>query len=118
MLNQFLHLKVISGKFKYFTYYSKLIQILIVGFILSLSSCATYQAQYGNKVSGPISKESICTEDKPLHTFYLIGDGGYAHLEESIETLNFLKKRLDQANEASTLLFFGDNFYLYWNSTV
>ena len=111
MLNQFLHLKVISGKFKYFTYYSKLIQILIVGFILSLSSCATYQAQYGNKVSAPISKESTFTEDKPLHTFYLIGDGGYAHLEESIETLNFLKKRLDQADKASTLLFLGDNIY-------
>ncbi len=76
-----------------------------------MSSCATYQAQYGNKVSAPISKESTFTKNKPLHTFYLIGDGGYAHLEESIETLNFLKKRLDQANEASTLLFLGDNIY-------
>lgn len=109
MRNQCIHLNIICGKIKNFGCFSKLTPILFIAILSTLNSCATYQTQYGKKVSAP--HDTISIDKNPSHTFYLIGDAGNAQLEESIETLNFFKKKLNKADKNSTLLFLGDNIY-------
>lgn len=55
--------------------------------------------------------ENETAQEKPLHRFFLIGDAGNADQEDSKTVLRHLKKQLNQADQASTLLFLGDNIY-------
>ncbi len=77
--------------------------------LLLLNSCATQEAQYGRNISKNSAVST--TEAKLEHTFFLVGDAGNADRPDAARTLSFLKKRLDNAREQSTLLFLGDNIY-------
>ena len=75
--------------------------------ILLFSSCATYQAKYAD-VSG--TKDLDSTE-KPIHSFYLIGDAGKSPIGDLNPVLKQFKKRLSLAEKESTAIFLGDNIY-------
>ncbi|MGO4821358.1 MULTISPECIES: metallophosphoesterase [unclassified Flavobacterium] len=78
--------------------------------LLFLQSCATYHAQYGSKIEAPKSANDIDTS-KVSHTFYLIGDAGYADELATKITLNNLQDNLIKSDKNATLLFLGDNIY-------
>ncbi|APD06218.1 hypothetical protein UJ101_00679 [Flavobacteriaceae bacterium UJ101] len=86
--------------------YKNLLTILTVFFIVMLESCATYTTQYKN-IEAFVDDSSKEKE----HTFFLLGDGGNAPEGGSLSTLLNLQKRLQKANENSTLIFLGDNLY-------
>jgi hypothetical protein len=50
--------------------------------------------------------------EKPAHTFFIVGDAGYAAEPRTQELFRTLKERLKKADK-STLLFMGDNIYPY-----
>lgn len=49
--------------------------------------------------------------DTPLHTFYLIGDGGQSPEGKLNPALKLFKERLAKADKNSTAIFLGDNIY-------
>lgn len=69
--------------------------------------CATYKPQYKSNHSPSNQKP----EKEVAHTFYLLGDGGNALLNESTKGLSHLKKELATADKNATLVFLGDNVY-------
>jgi hypothetical protein len=77
--------------------------------VLLCQSCATYHAQYGADAAAPQSDTT--SVEKPIHTFYLIGDAGNSDQEVAKAGLNLFKAQLDRADENSTVLFLGDNIY-------
>ena len=80
---------------------------LSILFLILLSSCATYQAKYATQ-----DQEGFeINEEKPTHTFYLIGDAGKSPMGKMNTTLEAFKKRLDVASKNSTVIFLGDNIY-------
>ena len=95
-----------NSVFKYF----KIIFILTLT-LLFVTSCAVKEPRYGKKTASTFVQ--IPHNESIDHTFYLVGDAGNADEEASENTLGFLKKRLDSADENSTLLFLGDNIYPY-----
>lgn len=84
---------------------------IFLAVLFLFASCATIKPQYGKKVSPPDESALTPSAEKPVHTFFLVGDAGNADRPKSKETLNLLKKRLDVADSSSTLLFLGDNIY-------
>ncbi|WP_282041427.1 metallophosphoesterase [Winogradskyella flava] len=79
----------------------------IFALIFLLSACATHKPQY---------KEGVVQEEYPAnkelnHSFYLIGDAGYAIKDSAQAVLGKFKKVLDGAPENSTAIFLGDNIY-------
>lgn len=79
--------------------------VLFSGFILS---CATYNVQKGKNL------HEIQNSDKNNETnfkIFLVGDAGNADEPQSQQTLNFIKNKLDSADQNSMLLFLGDNIY-------
>lgn len=85
-------------------------QLLV--FTLLFQSCASKKLQFGNnyKANETFTKLDSTSID---HSFYLIGDAGYADDTITRSTLSVLKERLDKAEKNSTLLFLGDNIYPY-----
>ena len=83
--------------------------------ISMLSSCATYKAQYADKQAiKQLLKEkndSINTDTKIAHTFYLIGDAGNSDLGTVSPALAYLNKHIRTAPKNATLLFLGDSVY-------
>lgn len=77
--------------------------------LLLLNACATHEAQYGKNAGTDYSRSVPATSLK--YTFFLAGDAGNSEQQNSKITLSYLKKRLDNANKQSTLLFLGDNIY-------
>lgn len=93
-----------------FNHLIKIFKILIVVFLLQ--SCATNKIEFGKNFKaderfGKLDSANI------EHSFYLIGDAGYADDTITRSTLSTLKERLDKAEKNSTLLFLGDNIYPY-----
>ncbi len=82
-------------------------KILIICAALLISSCATYSPKY--KVENFTTSLPAKQIDK---TFYLVGDAGYAKLNESTEGLTILEKVIDTAQtKEDYLIFLGDNIY-------
>ncbi len=77
--------------------------------LLLCNACATFHEQYGSNAAENFI-DSL-SQEKPVHTFYLVGDAGNSDKEKAKYGLSFLKSRLDKANRESTLLFLGDNIY-------
>ena len=79
--------------------------VLLSGF---LYSCATYNVQKGKNL-----REVQISDLKTDNDFkiFLVGDAGNADEPQSQQTLNFIKNKLDSADENSMLLFLGDNIY-------
>ncbi len=75
-----------------------------------LSSCATEHAKFGKNIDLNSIKERKDSSNI-AHTFYLIGDAGNADQPKAQQLLKNFKTRLDQASDASTLIFLGDNIY-------
>ena len=79
----------------------------IIVLLLSFSACATFKAQYADKMS-----MNSFPEDKEIeHTFYLIGDAGNSPLGGKAIALQMMEKQLQKASENSTAIFLGDNIY-------
>lgn len=91
----------------YIMYKYSLFIILII--VLTLQSCATMGPNYGAQVDHELNSESDSIT--PSHQFLLLGDAGNADEAKSQQTLSLFQKRVQQANEQSTLIFLGDNIY-------
>ena len=78
--------------------------------LLFIQSCDTHRAQYGSKIAAPKSANDIDTS-KVSHTFYLIGDAGYADESATKSTLQNIEEKLNKSDKNATLLFLGDNIY-------
>ncbi len=76
--------------------------------LLSLFSCATYNVQKGKNVREIPSTQ---VDEKDDFKIFLVGDAGNADEIQAQHTLNFVKNKLDSANENSMLIFLGDNIY-------
>ena len=74
--------------------------------ILVMVGCATQKAKYANEVKNIESKS-----DKPIHSFYLIGDAGLSPMGGMNKALTIFKNRLNTADGNSTAIFLGDNIY-------
>lgn len=74
--------------------------------IFLISSCATFNKQ----TDGPTEVKSP-SSSAIEHSFYLIGDGGNAEMEQTTDALRLLKTKLKKESENSTVLFLGDNIY-------
>ncbi|GGX25358.1 metallophosphoesterase [Aquimarina muelleri] len=86
---------------------SKYNKILIICVAVLLSSCATYSPKY--KVE---NFDSTLPDKEIEKRFYLIGDAGYAKINESTKGLSILKNFLDKTKtENDHLIFLGDNIY-------
>ena len=83
-------------------------------FILIFQSCGTKKLHFGSsfKYDERFTKSDSANID---HTFYLIGDAGYASNYDTLtkSTLLTLKDRLNTAEKNSTLVILGDNIYPY-----
>lgn len=77
-----------------------------------LFSCASYNPQYGKDTNSSHMIDTIIWE-KPMHTFFIVGDAGYAGEPNTQYLFAILKKRLEAAGKDNTLLFIGDNIYPY-----
>ncbi|NNC70453.1 MAG: phosphoesterase, partial [Flavobacteriaceae bacterium] len=86
-------------KFKNFT--------LSAVLLLLMCSCATYKPQY--KSTSTLNEYP--QEKKLEHSFYLIGDAGYAIKDTAQAVLNKFQKELSKASKNSTAIFLGDNIY-------
>jgi len=76
-----------------------------IAFCLFLSSCASYKAKYQD---ADFKKHPEILS--PLHSIYLVGDGGGVEMNESTGLLRHLHKELDGKSN-STIMFLGDNLY-------
>jgi len=74
--------------------------------ILLVLGCATQKAKYANEVKNIESRS-----DKPVHSFYLIGDAGKSPSDGMNNTLSLFKTELSKADKNSTAIFLGDNIY-------
>ncbi|MDV7187347.1 metallophosphoesterase [Lutibacter sp. TH_r2] len=83
---------------------------ILLFLLLIVSSCATYKVNYNkNEVNW---KQNIPEYNSEIiHSFYLIGDAGYAKANMPLEHLTLLKNELEEASKNSTTLFLGDNLY-------
>lgn len=89
---------------------SKIYHVIILCFLATLlHSCASYQAQKGAQVSESISFKE--TENKLSHQFILVGDAGNADEPRAIANLDFISKKIEDADKNTTVLFLGDNIY-------
>lgn len=102
-------MRQILSKISEISPFKKLFHFSLLFSGLLISSCSTLKPQYGKNVNMP--QEPTGEMQKPAFTFYLIGDAGNADQPESLQTLSFLKSRLDKADSASALIFLGDNIY-------
>jgi hypothetical protein len=79
----------------------------IIVLLLSFSACATFKAQYAEKMS-----VNPYPSDKEIkHSFYLMGDAGKSPLGEKAIALQMFEKELEKASKNSTAIFLGDNIY-------
>lgn len=78
---------------------------LLSGFLLS---CATYNVQKGKSLH-EIQNSSLKTAND--FKIFLVGDAGNADEPQAQQTLDFIKNKLDSADQNSMLLFLGDNIY-------
>ena len=90
--------------------YKFIFKITLAIFSCFFFSCATKAPQYGKEIKKNFVFQDIDTA-KALHTFYLIGDAGNTDELKSKQILSSFKRRLDNAERESTLLFLGDNIY-------
>lgn len=72
-------------------------------------ACTTYSPQYGKRVVNPV--ERVDSSQELSHRFYLIGDAGNAEEEEVKQSMEFFRKRIQEADSNATLIFLGDNVY-------
>ena len=86
-------------------------QSVVFGIVLlTFYSCASYKTRYSKDTNG-------WQEVKPssglvlTHTMYLIGDAGNDSPEIPDPVLKYLKVKLEQETENSSILFLGDNIY-------
>lgn len=75
--------------------------------LLVFNACATHKPQY---------KKGVVQDEYPVqkeldHSFYLIGDAGYANKDSAQAVLGKFKLVLDNAPKNSTAIFLGDNIY-------
>lgn len=79
---------------------------LLILLVLIINACATHKLQVSeNSISEFPSNKTI------EHSFYLIGDAGYAGNEHGGEATKALKKALKKASSNSSVIFLGDNIY-------
>ena len=87
-------------------YFSAIFQTIL--FSVAMLSCATYTVNKGKNLpevqKGKEEKEND-------YQIFLIGDAGNAEEIQAQQTLNFLKNKLDSADENSMVIFLGDNIY-------
>lgn len=81
-------------------------KISYTAFVLLLSACATYKAQFNEKT--PIIDN---TPKEISHTFFLIGDAGNADMNKSTKALDALSNQMQEAGKNASLVFLGDNVY-------
>ena len=82
--------------------------ILTLLAVFLFSACATYKEQYkdeDNKI------ENLPT-DKPIQTFYLIGDAGKSPVNGMSKGLTILDEHIkDKSTKKDYMIFLGDNIY-------
>jgi predicted phosphohydrolase len=78
--------------------------------LLFLSSCATYKANY-EKNELNWKQNTPTYQSEIAHSFYLIGDAGYAKKNTPLQHLQILKDSLNKTAKNATVLFLGDNLY-------
>ena len=88
---------------------------LILYFTLLLSmlfvqSCANYKLNY-SKEGKSWELEKPNPSNKLAHRMYLIGDAGNAPLNETTNVLKYLKTKLADESENSSIIYLGDNLY-------
>lgn len=87
---------------------SKIAVALSLTSLVGLVSCATLEPQYGTK-SGALSKERS-SDQKIVHTYYLVGNISQANNTEEQEHLEAFKQMLSQESDKnSTLVLLGNN---------
>ena len=82
------------------------INYAVVILLLLSNSCATYTAQYSEKISVEESQQAEIS-----HTFYLIGDAGNSPKGEKSKGVKGFEETLSKAPKNSTALFLGGNIY-------
>lgn len=87
-------------------YFSAIFQVIL--FSAAMLSCATYTVNKGKNLP-EVQKGK--EEKKNDYQIFLIGDAGNAEEIQAQQTLNFLKNKLDSADENSMVIFLGDNIY-------
>jgi Calcineurin-like phosphoesterase len=80
--------------------------------IVSLASCASYTRHYA-KTARQWQQHSPNPGLNLKHTMYLIGDAGNSSAQGSTPVLAYLKSKLVEESENSSVLFLGDNIYEY-----
>jgi len=74
----------------------------------ALYSCATYNVKKGKNLFEVKNSDIKSGNDFKI---FLVGDAGNADEDQAKHTLNYIKSKLDSADENSMLLFLGDNIY-------
>ncbi|MBF01456.1 metallophosphoesterase [Flavobacterium coralii] len=82
-----------------------------LGMLLLLASCATNRPQYGRETGPEAKNDSLITNSKVEHRFYLIGDAGYANEPKAQQMLSNVSYKLKEEGKNATLLYLGDNVY-------
>ncbi|TAK41076.1 MAG: metallophosphoesterase [Saprospiraceae bacterium] len=83
---------------------------LLIACLLLASSCADYKLHYSKE--GKNWEQDVPPSSLKLqHRLYLAGDAGNAPAGGTVPVLAYLKKRLPQEGENSSILFLGDNIY-------
>jgi hypothetical protein len=78
----------------------------VVIMLLLSNSCATYKAQYSDKIN-----ESESQKAEISHTFYLVGNAGNSPQGEKSKGIEGFEEALSKASKNSTALFLGGNIY-------
>jgi hypothetical protein len=88
-------------------------QILFtLGSLLGVSSCASYKNHY-SKEAKQWEQNSYYPRVAPNHVMYLVGDAGDATPGKNLPVLQYLKNKLANETENSSVIFLGDNIYEY-----
>lgn len=81
--------------------------LLLISTFLLLTSCANYKMH----ITGTQFQTPPDSLGEPEHTMFLLGDAGYAELDEVAPAVRFLGKKLQQASKNSSVIILGDNVY-------
>jgi len=91
-------------------HFSIIVNLLISAILVGLLySCNTNRIPYYDKKVKDWESNALPAQ-KPAHTFYLVGNVGNTRLSEKVPpALSLLKQDLQKANDASSLVFLGNN---------
>ncbi|MFP9113997.1 metallophosphoesterase [Flavobacterium sp. RHBU_3] len=83
----------------------------VIATALVLASCAVKQEQYGKKALAAKDSTQVTAADTLAHSFYLVGDAGYADSPHSQQLLKVVGNKLKKEGKNTTLFYLGDNVY-------